>query len=176
MECGWSVSDEMIAEIVLSLAPVEDITPYIADPEPEISEKPVVPIDTFFTHPDIPNAFTLIERHWDMDFATQRWERSDAASIDLHQERNITTEYIGTSLDITSTLAEVMTGLDPYEYETATVNGQLYHIFFYQGDTFAMWETDEYIFQLRFNGQKLSVPEMLSHLEHIQPCPISPAI
>lgn len=176
MECGWSVSDEMIAEIVLSLAPVEDITPYIAEPEPEISEKPVVPIDTFFTLTDIPNDFTLIERHWDMDFATQRWERSDAASIDLHQERNITTEYIGTSLDITSTLAEVMTGLDPYEYETATVNGQLYHIFFYQGDTFAMWETDEYIFQLRFNGQKLSVPEMLSHLEHIQPCPISPAI
>lgn len=176
MECGWSVSDEMIAEIVLSLAPVEDITPYIAEPEPEISEKPVVPIDTFFTLTDIPNDFTLIERHWDMDFATQRWERSDAASIDLHQERSITTEYIGTSLDITSTLAEVMTGLDPYEYETATVNGQLYHIFFYQGDTFAMWETDEYIFQLRFNGQKLSVPEMLSHLEHIQPCPISPAI
>lgn len=171
LECGYEVTDKMIAEIVLSLAPLEDITPYLPEPDPEIPEKPLIPIETFYTLTDISDSYTLTERRWDVDFAAQHWERSEEASIDLYQERNVTTAYFGTTMDITSTLAEVMTSLNPYEYETAKDNGQLYHIFYYQGDTFAMWETEEYIFQLRFNGQKLSVSEMLVHLDNVQPMP-----
>ena len=64
-----------------------------------------------------------------------------------------------------------MTSLSPYDYDTATENGQLYHIIYQQGDTFAMWQTEEYVFMLRFNGQKLTTEEMMEHLRSIQPMP-----
>lgn len=172
MECGWIVSDEMIAEIVLSLAPVEDITIYATEESSyEIPEDKQLPIDTFYTLTSVPDGYTLIERSWDINNAAQRWEKTDRETISLFQDRVISEYNYGPTLDITTTLAEVMTSLYPYNYETVTDNSQLYHIIFQQGDTFAMWQTEEYVFLLRFNGQQLTTAEMMEHLKNIQPMP-----
>ena len=170
MECGWSVSDEMIAEIVLSLAPVEDITPYIAEEfDPEVPEEERLPIDIFYTLSTVPEDFTLVNRSWDINTAAQRWEKTDLESIALFQDRVISEYNSGSALDISMTLAEVMTSLSPYEYEKVTEKGQLYHIIFKNNDTFAMWQTEEYVFLLRFNGQHLTPEEMMVHINSIQP-------
>ena len=172
MECGWIVSDEMIAEIVLSLAPVEDITIYATEESSyEIPEDKQLPIDTFYTLTSVPDGYTLIERSWDINNAAQRWEKTDRETISLFQDRVISEYNYGPTLDITTTLAEVMTSLYPYNYETVTDDSQLYHIIFQQGDTFAMWQTEEYVFLLRFNGQQLTTAEMMEHLKNTQPMP-----
>ena len=69
------------------------------------------------------------------------------------------------------TLADVMTSLSPYEYEKVTENGQLYHLIFQNSDTFAMWQTAEYVFLLRFNSQHLTPEEMMVHINSVQPMP-----
>ncbi|MBP3660373.1 MAG: hypothetical protein J6I89_03180 [Oscillospiraceae bacterium] len=172
MQCGWSVTDEMIAEIVLSLAPVEDITLYATeDSSYEIPEEKRLPIDTFYTLTSVPDGYALVDRSWDINTADQLWEKTDRETISLFQDRVISEYNCGPSLDISTTLADVMTSLSPYDYDTATENGQLYHIIYQQGDTFAMWQTEEYVFMLRFNGQKLTTEEMMEHLRSIQPMP-----
>ena len=172
MECGWSVSDEMIAEIVLSLAPVEDFTPYAAEEfDSEVPEEKRLPIDTFYTLSCVPEDFTLVNRSWDINTAAQRWEKTDRESIDLFQDRIISEYNCGPTLDISMTLADVMTSLSPYEYEKVTENGQLYHLIFQNSDTFAMWQTAEYVFLLRFNSQHLTPEEMMVHINSVQPMP-----
>lgn len=172
MQCGWAVSDEMIAEIVLSLAPVEDVTLYVTEENSyEIPEEKQLPIDTFYTLTSVPDGYTLIERSWDINTAAQQWEKTDRETISLFQDRVISEYNCGPTLDISMTLADVMTSLSPYEYEKVTENGQLYHLIFQNSDTFAMWQTSEYVFLLRFNSQHLTPEEMMVHINSVQPMP-----
>ena len=172
MQCGWAVSDEMIAEIVLSLAPVEDVTLYVTEENSyEIPEEKQLPIETFYTLSSVPDGYTLIERSLDINTAAQQWEKTDRETISLFQDRVISEYNCGPTLDISMTLADVMTSLSPYEYEKVTENGQLYHLIFQNSDTFAMWQTAEYVFLLRFNSQHLTPEEMMVHINSVQPMP-----
>lgn len=169
--CGYEVTDEMIAGIVRSLIPVEDITRYVTEPDTEVPEEKRLPIDTFYTLTTVPDGYTLTERSQDFNDTAQRWENDAQEPISLFQERVISEENTSGWLDTNLTLADVMTSLHPYEYETVKEDGQLYHMIYQQGDTFTMWETEKYVFMLRFNAQKLTPQEMLEHLRNIQPMP-----
>ena len=171
MKSGYTIPDEMLAEIVLSLAPVKDISLYGEYYDHEIDDNHRIPIDTFYTLSVLPEGYELEERTWDVNNADQWWSSDDGMSIYLSQARLLSDENRGPSLSIDYTLADVMISLDPYEYETAEENGLLYHIVRHQGDTFAMWQTEDYVFMLRFNCQNLTMEEMLEHLRNIQPMP-----
>lgn len=170
LECGYTVPDEMIAEIVLSLAPVEDISlygEYYVEEEIDIADQ--LPIETFYTLSDLPDGYELEERTWDVNNTDQKWSKGDRETISFFQSRLLSDENRGPSIDIDYALAWVMASLDPYEYDTAEENGLLYHIVRHQGDTYAMWEDSEYVFLLRFNYQPLSTEEMLEHLRNVVP-------
>lgn len=169
MECGYTMPDEMIAEIVLSLAPVEDISLYGEYYDHEIDDEHRIPIEIFYTLSDLPDGYELEERTWDMNNTDQEWSKGDLETISFFQSRLLTDENHGPSIDIEYTLIDVMASLDPYEYDTAEENGLLYHIVRHQGDTYAMWEDSEYVFLLRFNYQTITTEEMLGHLRNIVP-------
>ena len=171
MECGWAVSDEMIAMIAESLASVEDITPYATEPADAWSEVPRLPIETFYTLETIPGDFHLTERYWDINLARQHWENSEGESITLFQDCVVSEFNGGPMLSIDMTMAEVLTSLDSYEYEAVNENGLFHHIVYQHGDTYAMWQTEEYVFLLRFNGQRLTPDEMMVHIRNVQPMP-----
>lgn len=171
MECGYTMTDEMISEIVLSLAPVEDISLYGEYYDPEIDDEHRIPIEIFYTLSDLPDGYELEARTWDMNNTDQKWSKGDLETISFFQSRLLTDENHGPSIDIEYTLIDVMASLDPYEYDTAEENGLLYHIVRHQGDTFAMWEDTEYVFMLRFNRQTLTTKEMLEHLRNVVPMP-----
>ncbi len=171
MECGWAVSDAMIAEIILSLAQIEDLTPYITEDTEEGYTVPELPIDTFYTLAKLPKGFSLTERSWDVNLARQSWDNGNGTSISLFQDRLVSEFNSGPMLSIDSTMAEIMIGLVPYEYEAVEENGIFHHIVHQHGDTFAMWQTEEYVFMLRFNGQHLTPDEMMGHIHNVQPMP-----
>ena len=169
MECGWAVTDDMIAGIVQSLEPIEDITPYATEPEKESIEVPKLPVDTFYTLVKIPSYYQLTECTWDVNITHQRWEKSDGTSISLFQDRLVNEFNAGPTLSIDSTIAEVMISLEPYKYEAVCENGRYYHIVSQHSDTYAMWQTEDYVFLLRFDGQHLTPDEMMVHIRNVQP-------
>lgn len=171
MECGYTIPDELIAEIVLSLAPVEDISLYGDYYDPEIDEGNKIPIETFYTLSELPDGYELEERTWDVNMANQHWSSDGALRIHLSQDRLLSNENHGPAQDIEWTLIDIMASTYPYEYEAVEENGLLYHIVRHKGDTFAMWEDTEYVFMLRFGGQTLTTEEMLGHLRNVVPMP-----
>lgn len=171
MKSGYTMPDEMIAEIILSLAPVEDISLYGEHYDHEINDEHRIPIETFYTLSVLPDGYELDERTWDVNNTDQYWSNDSGMSVYLSQACLLSGENRGPSLSIDYTLADVMISMDPYEYETAEENGLLYHIVRHQGDTFAMWEDTDYVFMLRFNHQTITTEQMLEYLRHVVPMP-----
>ncbi len=171
MECGNQVTDEMIAGIVLSLAPLEDITPYYEEYDPGVPEDRMLPIETFYTLADVPEGYTLTQRRWNINIAHQEWELDDTHAICFSQDRLISEFNAGPALSIDGTMADVMTCMEPYEYDPTEVNGIIYHIVRQQGDTFAMWQDEEYVYLLRFTGQDLPTRTMMAFIDTVEPMP-----
>ena len=137
LECSRDVSEEELAQIVLSVAAVEDVTPYLKDDpnnDGQVIEMP--PLDVHRMPTAIPDGYELkvcVDDDW---LVTWIWENAEGCTIQfIEAHSNIYTDLF---------MAESYKDHPNYAHEELHLNGNTIHSFRFSGRHWLIWEDGSY--------------------------------
>lgn len=173
LECSSDVTEDELAQIVLSVASVEDVTPYLKnDPNNDsmLLERP--PLDTNKMPSFIPDGYELkvcVEDEWYMRWI---WENENGSTI----------HFTGGHGHIITDLftAESYKDHPGYAHEELQVNGCAVHFIRYSGCLWLIWDDGDsceaanvniplhHIYDLRWEGEDgMTLEDMLAIMESL---------
>lgn len=137
LECSRDVTEEELAQIVLSVAAVEDVTPYLKnDPDNDGQVIEMPPLDVHRMPTAIPNGYELkvcVDEDWLVRWI---WENDEGCTIQfIEAHSNIYTDLY---------LAETYKDYPDYSHEELQLNGNTVHFFRYSGRHWLIWEDGRY--------------------------------
>lgn len=161
--CDYQYRDnlDLLEQIVLSLAPVENIEVYATgDPN---EDDPMEPITEFYSL-GTAEGFTLQLRDWQFNNAMELWANKAGDEILLEQSRKLSPTNTGPALSIEDTLR------NREENSTLqTLEGDVLALW-ETGKITLMWEDEDHIFFLTFRGSfRLNAEELLAWREQVAP-------
>lgn len=171
MECSMEVTPEELAQIVLSVDIVEDVTPYLKnDPnnDSQLIERP--PLDTHKKPTYIPKGYELkvcVKDEWCVRWI---WENEDGSTIHLSGGHG----HIVTELYTAESYKD-----DPeYAHEELQVNGTIVHYIRYSGCLWLIWDDGNFcealnvniplhhVYSMRWEGEEgMTLEDMLAIME-----------
>ena len=173
LECSSDVTEEELAEIVLSVGAVEDVTPYLKndpDNDGQIIEMP--PLDLHRIPTAIPDGYDLkvcVDEDWLIRWI---WENEEGCTIHLTEAHsNIYTDLF---------VAKSCKDSPDYSHEELQLDGNTVHYFQYSGRRWLIWEDGSYcdalnvnipfghVYNLTWNGDEtVTLDDMLKIMESV---------
>ena len=144
LECSSDVTEEELAQIVMSVAAVEDVTPYLKnDPDNDGQLIEMPPLDIHRMPTAIPEGYELkvcVDEDWLVRWI---WENAEGCTIHLTEAHsNIYTDLF---------MVESYKDYPDYSHEELQLDGNTIHFFRFSGHLWLIWEDGSYCDALNVN-------------------------
>lgn len=174
LECSSDVTEDELAQIVLSVSLVEDVTPYLKnDPDNDGILLVEPPLDIYKRPTFIPDGYELKVCVDDDDLLRWIWENEDGSTIHFTGGHG----HIVTDLYV----AESYQDHPGYAHEELEVNGCTVHFIRYSGCLWLIWDDGDFceaanvniplhhIYSLRWEGEDgMSLDDLLAMMESLE--------